>query len=423
MLIGRTTCAFEDKVFTEWRILFCGIGIVLCCAMLLAWKIGQGQTVIDTGGAAQCRIDFCTSWVSGVLVAAGQGVKAYDYPFFSAAQLDLVGPPAPGFPASNYAYPPIFLFFTYPLGLLPYPTAFVTWTIATLILYVAAVYVIIPRSTAVVSALTPVAVAQSILLGQNGLLTAGLMGLALALLRFRPYLAGAVISLLTYKPQFGVVFPLALLASRQWQAFAAATVGSLLLIGATIAVFGSRSWIYFFEYLGHRNSSLGVDQGVELTHQSLFGLLHWIAGGDTMPLLLHVIVAIGASIAVTLVCRWPTPHDLKAAAICLGSVVVTPYIEVYDLCVLPIGAAFLIRDGLMRGFLPAERALMLLCLGVMSFLYLPIGPLIYGVLLLLLARRVFASERVLTTPPASLQVQVAGEDFRMSHALIAQADR
>src|SRR5438477_11030913 len=185
MLIGRTTCAFEDKVFTEWRILFCGIGIVLCCAMLLAWKIGQGHAVIDTGGTAQCRIDFCTIWVSGVLVAAGEGARAYDYPFFSAAQLALVGPPAPGFPASNYAYPPIFLFFTYPLGLLPYPTAFVIWTIATLIVYVAAVYTIVPRLAAVICALTPVAVAQSILLGQIGSLTAGLTGLALARLRFR----------------------------------------------------------------------------------------------------------------------------------------------------------------------------------------------------------------------------------------------
>ena len=52
--------------------------------------------------------------------------------------------------------------------------------------------------------------------GQNGFLTAALLGGALHLLDRRPWLAGVLIGLLAYKPQFGVLIPIALLASRRW---------------------------------------------------------------------------------------------------------------------------------------------------------------------------------------------------------------
>ena len=48
--------------------------------------------------------------------------------------------------------------------------------------------------------------------GQNGFLTAALLGGALHLLDRRPWLAGVLFGCLAYKPQFGVLIPFALLA-------------------------------------------------------------------------------------------------------------------------------------------------------------------------------------------------------------------
>ena len=50
--------------------------------------------------------------------------------------------------------------------------------------------------------------------GQNGFLTAALLGGALHWLDRRPWLAGVLIGCLAYKPQFGVLIPVALLAGR-----------------------------------------------------------------------------------------------------------------------------------------------------------------------------------------------------------------
>ena len=58
--------------------------------------------------------------------------------------------------------------------------------------------------------------------GQNGFLTAALIGGTLGLLERRPALAGVCLGLLTYKPQFGLLFPIVLIADRRWRTIAVA---------------------------------------------------------------------------------------------------------------------------------------------------------------------------------------------------------
>src|SRR5580704_2941869 len=48
----------------------------------------------------------------------------------------------------------------------------------------------------------------------------------------------------------------------------------------------------------------------------------------------------------------PLPHSLKSAALCSAAAMATPYVHGYDLCVLAIAVAFLVKDCLARGFLP-----------------------------------------------------------------------
>jgi hypothetical protein len=50
--------------------------------------------------------------------------------------------------------------------------------------------------------------------------------------------------------------------------------------------------------------------------------------------------------------------EIKAAALALGVVLATPYLLVYDLVLLAIPAAYLVRLGLATGFCPAERVLL-----------------------------------------------------------------
>src|SRR6266481_6505738 len=71
--------------------------------------------------------------------------------------------------------------------------------------------------------------------GQNGLLTAALLGAALLMLTRQPLLSGTLFGLLAYKPQFALVIPIALLASNQWRAIAAAAATIMALSVLSVA--------------------------------------------------------------------------------------------------------------------------------------------------------------------------------------------
>ena len=64
-------------------------------------------------------------------------------------------------------------------------------------------------------------------------------------------------------------------------------------------------------------------------------------------------VALGA--AIVWLWRSAAPHALKAAALCLATILATPYSFDYDMMVLAPAIAFLAVDGLARGFGPWEK--------------------------------------------------------------------
>ncbi len=72
------------------------------------------------------------------------------------------------------------------------------------------------------------------------------MGAALLLLDRRPWLAGMLIGLLVYKPQFGLLIPLVLAASGRWRSFAAAALTVLVLTLIVTLAFGPEVWSAFF---------------------------------------------------------------------------------------------------------------------------------------------------------------------------------
>ncbi len=273
--------------------------------------------------------------------------------------------------------------FTYPLGLMPYVAAFATWTMVTLLLYLVAIYLIVPRPIAILAALSPFAVFFNFVLGQNGFLLAGLMGLSLALMERRPQLSGVLLGLLNFKPQIGILFPFALLVSRKWRVIVSAAATSVVLILTSIAVFGYQGWPSFIHALADRGPSLGP----RLT--SVYGFL-WLAGiSPSIAWAIQLAVAGAVTAVVCWVWATPLPHSLKAAALCSAAAMATPYVHGYDLCVLAIAVAFVVRDGLTRGFLPGDRLIMLFSWIVifLGFHYSSIGWILCLALLALVVRR------------------------------------
>src|SRR3546814_10959127 len=82
--------------------------------------------------------------------------------------------------------------------------------------------------------------------GQNGFLTAALMGGGVLLLERRPWLAGALFGCLAIKPHLALLIPLALAARGLWRPFVAAGLTAAGLIALSAADFGLVSWPAFF---------------------------------------------------------------------------------------------------------------------------------------------------------------------------------
>ena len=372
--------------FTEQRLLVYGSTVAVAYVVGLAWRLLRHEWVIRSDGNPTC-IDFSWIWVSGTFAASGEPARAYDHSVFSAARAVLAGPGGCIFLDNQFDYPPIILFLTYPLGLLSYSTAFAVWMVATLLVYLAAIYVITPRPAAVIVALTTSPVVFNVLLGQNGFLTAGLIGLSLVLMQRRPWLSGIFLGLLTYKPQFGILFPFALLASRDWRSLASAAATSVTLAMAAAAAFGFQTWPSFLSSLIGREASLSEVPGLPIPLLSAFGFLQSVGVSTRIAWIVHLAIAVVVAAAACTIWAKPIPHFLKAAALCIGSLTVTPYVLGYDFCVLSIAVAFLVSDGLSRGFLAGERVTMFGCWVGLFILSGPIPLIICLILFGLVVRR------------------------------------
>ena len=135
---------------------------------------------------------------------------------------------------------------------MPYALALAVWQVATLLLYLGSALADPARRRPPARALRPIcltrdrlwlllalafpAVFVNIGHGHNGFLTAALLGTALVALDRRPIVAGMLFGLMAYKPQFGVMIPLVLIATGRWRAFAAAAATVLALALATHGV-------------------------------------------------------------------------------------------------------------------------------------------------------------------------------------------
>jgi hypothetical protein len=349
----------EAWLFTQRRIWLYGSGAVVAYAIGLVARFFRHSWLFEADGKLSC-IDFSHYWVSGSLAGSADPALVYNFSTFSAARADLGGADACLVPVLNqFVYPPTYLFFTYALGLMPYVVAFAAWTVFTLLLYLVAIYLIVPRPIAILVALSPFPVFFNFFLGQNGFLLAGLMGLSLALMERGPRLSGVLLGLLTFKPQIGILFPVVLLVSRKWRVILSATATSVVLMVTSTVVFGYQGWPSFIHGLVDRGPSLSPLSQDSMRLESVYGFL-WLAG-VSMPIAWAMQLAVAGIVAAVVCWVWarPLPHPLKAAALCSAAAMATPYVHGHDLCVLAIAAAFLVKDGLERGFQPGDRLMML----------------------------------------------------------------
>ena len=191
--------------------------------------------------------DFVNVWAAGRMVLDGHPALAYEWDLQKQVELAVLKQDFIGYFA--WHYPPPFLFVASFLAQFPYAAAFVGWVLISLIPYLAAMRAIVGRNFGLILALAVPCTFNNILDGQNGFLTAALIGGTLYLLPTRPVLSGICLGLLSYKPQYGLLFPLVLIAASEWKVFSTAGITAVALALASWLAFGTESWQAFFHWM------------------------------------------------------------------------------------------------------------------------------------------------------------------------------
>ena len=402
---ASTISAAEDLIFTRRRMSLWGYGILAANVGAFAIRWFTGNWIIDQAGHQKLN-DFESLWVGGKLGLMRDAASAYNYPLYAVAQASaLNGPPPATF--FHWVYPPTVLLLFAPIALLPYTAAFFTWIAASLSIYIVGLYEILPDSLLIVIALLPPPVPKNLFIGQLAFLMAGLLALSMVFMSRRPFLSGILMGFLTCKPQYVLFLPLALLLTRQWRVIAGAIVsGSILFLGTAWA-FGPNAWILFLRASKELDfvNSLPPPFSVVYLNQTVLGLMHQTGAGMTAGWVVHLAVALLMTALVGQIWMRQAPQSLKAAAFSIGVLIATPHMLAYDLTLLSVPAAFLVEDGLARGFLPRDRLVLMICfLGLFLCFNFIVGPIILLALMGLVLRRVRYATKTSAATPASTSI-------------------
>lgn len=362
-----------------------GIGLSLA----LAWLLILPNAHDAPNGTF--LMDYLSFWLAGRQVLAGDPGLVYMPAQFAGLQKELSGTDT----VFGFFYPPTFQLLQSVFAVLPYKAAFAVFVLSTTALLGLACRLVTGQWLLAACLIVIPACGNNAFHGQNAALTAALYGFFLVgVERQRMFLAGIALGLLTIKPQLGILAPIALIASWNWRAFLSASVTSLIAAGLSLAILGVGVWQLFWIQAPVASAMMelgGVEWGKMI---SLYGSLRQFGLGHTPALVVQGLCGAGALVCVWTAWRRSQDMAIRASVLVGGTLLVTPFAMTYDLTLLVIPCAFLIRDGLRTGFLPYEKVLLA---GVISLsastapfailLGLPLAPVLPAVILWLGLRR------------------------------------
>ena len=326
--------------------------------------------------------DFIIFWGAAKLAAVGEAVAAYPRPVLDAAHaitwfdLPHYHMQQTAIPRVSHGmiwvYPPTNLLMVSWLGRLSYGVGWFAWWIGTGALYLWMVRGFSRDAWAPLLAAAFPGAFITAYCGQNGFLTAALLGGGLLLLDRRPIIAGVLIGLMAFKPQLALLAPFLLAFTGRWRAFGAAAVTGVLFVGLSASVYGVDAWRAFLTVLPHVQDTV-VHRNVPVFRMpSVFVTATWMGASREMALLIWAAVAVPVGAATVWAWRLTAPHALKVGLAASAALIVTPYCWNYDLVLLAIPAAAMMEHA-RRETPPAGWKLTVLLIALTPFAFMKLN--------------------------------------------------
>jgi hypothetical protein len=299
--------------------------IATFAAALFFAYVFMGLKALLEGGQTYRYGDFFALWTSAVVTHAGDAAVNFDADALHLRQVAL-GMHPEGY--NPFPYPPTLLLLLGPLGGLSLRAAFAVFMIPAFALYLLATSAGRWREWwwTLAACIAP-ATGVTLISGQTGYLSGALMIGGLRLLPTRPVLAGVLFGLLTYKPQLGVLVPVALVAMGAWRAIAAAAATFAVCVAASSYVYGFALWGLFahsiFEYAVRFHP---VVEYMPTIYANAILLGAW----RSVAWALQLAVSIPVGFAVWRAWR-EGPSPRAAALLIVGTFLATPHAFNYDM--------------------------------------------------------------------------------------------
>jgi hypothetical protein len=352
--------------------------LLAICAVAMAGWIALSDGLVDRNGKP-IGTDFSNVYAAGTLTWQGRPAEAYQPALQHEAEKAVFA--GRDVPFYGWHYPPFFFAIAVLVAAVPYAWGLSIWLMASLMAYLAAIRAVLPRRETLLIAAAFPAVFINIGHGQNGFLTAALLGGALHLLDRRPWLAGVLIGALAYKPQFGVLIPIALLAGQRWSSVSAAAATVTALVAVSFVTLGGGVWHAFMDSMNFTQTVVLEQGGTGWEKiQSVFSAARMWGAGVWLAYAMQIALALTLAASLAWLWRSNAAFELKAAALATASLLATPYVLDYDLVVLAVAIAFFARHGLSRGFRDYEISLLaaawmvpLLSRGIAGATGIPLG--------------------------------------------------
>jgi alpha-1,2-mannosyltransferase len=318
------------------------------------WLLSSPQGIDPAG--KPIGTDFLAFWSASRLALAGDPAAAYDLARLYAMERASVAQD-PGL--SSFLYPPPFLLLCLPFGLAPYFLSLAIWLAATGGAWLAMARKWAGKGAgALIALLAFPAIMTNIGHGQNGFLTAALMGSGLLLIDRRPWLSGAVLGLLVVKPQIALALPLLVLAGNRWRVMSGAIASLLAVSLLSLLVLGPGTWTGFIGGSGTGRAIMEAGLVEPGKMVSIFAAVQVLHGGVALGYALQCVAALAASALLIVACRKGAPAAAQGALCVTATLLMTPFLFDYDLPVLIAPLAWLYGEAMRRGFLPWEKAIL-----------------------------------------------------------------
>lgn len=316
--------------------------IVVAPVIYLVDLLQQTRLDLTDGIRRPFGDDFINFWSGAWLALHERAREVYDFDAFHLFETSVVGSHIDTY---NYSYPPVLLLLTAPLAVIPYVPALGVWLVASWYAFYRALKAASGEGVLLLSLVTPALFVNAVG-GQNGAWTAALLCGGLVLLDRRPVVAGLLFGCLVYKPQLAMILPFALIAGRRWMTVVTTGATAVLLVAASVALFGLQCWLDYAHNLGILRA-VALEDGTGVFHRAMSMFVFARHVGASVQTA-YAVQAVFAVVAATVVGRswWrDDPAPVRNALVVMGTCLMTPYVQDYDLVMSAFVVVWLEQAG------------------------------------------------------------------------------